>query len=219
MSDRGIAGGMESAATDEGKDRGKHYSDRLGRDTKSMGDRGMESCATNEGKDRGVHYSDRLGRDTKSMGDCGIAGGMEGCATDEGKDRGVHYSDRLGRDTMSMGDRGKQNRGKALKSKGLYYHLQEFNYSDKRVNRAKDRFTESITSISLWFISKNIASGYKAKPVGIRKINAANLNENGHMFLYPKNKNENRRWKLKRVKNAPDGVKPLDNEDISEHYS
>ena len=100
---------------------------------------------------------------------------MASNATDEGKESGVQYSDRLGRDTMLMGDHGKQKRRKALKGKGLYYLLQEFNYSNKRVNRVKDRFTESITSISLWFISKNIASGYKAKPGVIRKINALKI--------------------------------------------
>jgi hypothetical protein len=134
-----------------------------------MGNRGIEGCATNEGEDSGVHYSDRLGRDTVSMGDRGIAGGMEGCATDEGMDRGKHYSDRLGRDTMSRSDRGKQNRGKAKKGCGLYYLLQEFNYNDKLVNSAKDRFTESITSISLSFISKNIASGYMSESAVLTK--------------------------------------------------
>ncbi len=80
--------GMESAATDEGKDRGVHYSDRLGRDTKSMGDRGiaggMESAATDEGKDRGIHYSDRLGRDTMSLVDRGTVRTMVGFATEKG---------------------------------------------------------------------------------------------------------------------------------------
>jgi hypothetical protein len=61
---------------------------------------------------------------------------------------------------MSMGDHGKQNLRKALKGNGLYYLMQEFNYNDKLVNHAKDRFTESISSIAIWFISKNIASGY-----------------------------------------------------------
>jgi hypothetical protein len=219
MGDRGI----ESTATDEGMDSGVHFSDRLGRDTMPMVDRcndgGIESTATDEGKDSGVHFSDRLGRNTMSMGDRGNAGGIESTATDEGKDRGVHYSDRLGRDTMSNVNRGKQSIGRAKKGKGLYYLLQEFNYNNKLVNRVKDRFTESINSIGLWFISKNIASGYKVNRGVMVKINAAKLNENGHMFLYPKNKNDNRRWKLTRVKNAPDGVKKLDNQDISEFYS
>jgi hypothetical protein len=52
----------------------------------------------------------------------------------------------------------------------------------------------------------------------LTKINAANLDENEHMFLHPKNKNDNRRWKLTRVKNAPEGVKPLDNAELSEQY-
>ena len=119
---------------------------------------------------------------------------------------------------MSMGDRGKQNLRKALKGNGLYYLMQEFNYNDKLVNHAKDRFTESISSIAIWFISKNIASGYMSESAVLTKINAANLDENEHMFLHPKNKNDNRRWKLTRVKNAPEGVKPLDNAELSEQY-
>ena len=120
---------------------------------------------------------------------------------------------------MPLSDRGKKNRGKAIKGNGLYYLLQEFNYNDRLVNRAKDRYTESISSITIWFVSKNIASGYRSDSAVATKINAANLNENKQMFLYAKKKNDNRRWKLTRVRNVPDGVKPLDNEDISEHYS
>jgi hypothetical protein len=56
MGDRG----MENVVTDEGNNRGVHYSDCLGRDTKSMGDRGMESTVTYKGKDCGVHYSQVL---------------------------------------------------------------------------------------------------------------------------------------------------------------
>ena len=214
--------GMESCATDEGMDCGVHYSNHLGRDTMLLSDRGMEyamvSNATDEGMDRGVHNSDRIGRYTISLSDRGSAGGFVGCATDEGMERRVYYSDRLGRDTMPLSDRGKKNRGKAIMGNGLYYLLQEFNYNDRLVNRAKDRYTESISSITIWFVSKNIASGYRSDSAVATKINAANLNENKQMFLYTKKKNDNRRWKLTRVRNVPDGVKPLDNEEIWEQY-
>ena len=50
---------MASNATDEGKESGVQYSDRLGRDTMSSSDHGMESTATNEGMESGMHFSNR----------------------------------------------------------------------------------------------------------------------------------------------------------------
>ena len=65
----GTAAGKASHATDEGEEKGVHYSEQLQRKTMSSAERAEASNATDEGEEKGVHYSEHLQRKTMSLAD------------------------------------------------------------------------------------------------------------------------------------------------------
>ena len=100
-------------ATDPGRDKGVHYSERLQQETKSLTKSAEASNATDPGWEKGVHYSERLQRETKSLTEHAETAAKAGNATDPGQDVGIHYSSLLQRETLPDSERGKLSLGVA----------------------------------------------------------------------------------------------------------